>query len=106
MLFNAHRGDETKHRSIVREDPNHSRAALDLGRAVDVRDGIWTITLSSAVVARTAGLVERVAHSPDAIHLATAEHVTNATKSEFPGFPSYDSLEAAHNRGLRILVSD
>ena len=69
-------------------------------------DGIGIVTLSPAIVTRAAGFDERDLRSLDAIHLATAEHVASAGKSEFLGFLGYDSrlLEAARSIGLPVLA--
>ena len=81
-------------------------APTNLGRAGEVLDGIGIVTLSPAIVTRAAGFDERDLRSLDAIHLATAEHVAKAAKSEFLGFLGYDSrlLEAAQSIGLPVLA--
>ena len=81
-------------------------APMDLGRAGEVLDGIGIVTLSPSIVARAAGFDDRDLRSLDAIHLATAEHVASAARSEFLGFLCYDLrlLEAARKVGLPILA--
>ena len=73
-----------------------------LDRAVDVLAGIGIVTLSSAVVERAAGYGEPGIRSLDAVHLATAEHVAQATDGALRAFLAFDErlLAAARNLGL------
>ena len=73
-----------------------------LDRAVDVLAGIGIVTLSSPVVERAAGYGEPGLRSLDAVHLATAEHVAQATDGALRAFLAFDErlLAAARNIGL------
>jgi predicted nucleic acid-binding protein len=81
------------------------RSAPDrLGRAAEVLLGIGVVTLSPAVVARAAGYADRELRSLDAIHLATAEHLSSVTHETLDAFVAYDErlLAAARDRGLPV----
>ena len=83
-------------RATMRSDP------AKMARAAEVLRGIGVVTLSPAVIARAAGYVDLDLRSPDAIHLATAEHVVSTTDQALEAFLAYDErlLAAARNIGL------
>ncbi len=85
---------------LIRATRRFDQGRLD--RAVDVLAGIGIITLSSAVVERASRYRDPGLRSLDAIHLATAEHVAQATNGSLRAFLAFDErlLAAARNIGL------
>jgi predicted nucleic acid-binding protein len=73
-----------------------------LARAAAVLRGIAAVTLAPPVVSRASDYADANLRSPDAIHLATAEHVVTATRKQLDAFVAYDDrlLAAARNVGL------
>ncbi|MGP0108974.1 MAG: type II toxin-antitoxin system VapC family toxin [Acidimicrobiales bacterium] len=72
------------------------------GRVADVLSGIGVVTLSPSVVARAAGYSDPDLRSLDAIHLATAEHITSVAHEALEAFVAYDErlVAAARHVGL------
>lgn len=87
-------------RATRRSAPNQ------LDRAAAVLRGIGVVTLSPPIVARASAYAGANLRSPDAIHLAAAEHLVASTRATLDAFVAYDDrlLAAANHLGLPTLT--